>query len=105
MDVQEIREMHAIPMPITLYRAGGWIYGIRYSAAEPPAGCSNDGSMVDDFWPLKRALRSGRGCGSFASGRYRVVLSEEAPLDVLQLEKCRDMGLVRAAAEPVESEA
>ena len=90
----DVSGMYASPVPvpihITFYKSGMWIYGIRYSAAAPPAGCSSDGNMVDDYWHLKRALRS---------GRYRVVLSNDMPLDALQLEKCQAMGLVRATAE------
>ena len=87
----DARGMYESRIPIELYRKGsGWLDGIWYFTTIPFACGTVSNRMVDDFWPLKRAL---------ASGRYRVVLSEDAPLDALQLEKCHAMGLVRAGQE------
>jgi len=89
----DIRGMYASPIPIELYRKGGWLSwldGIWYFTTIPFACGTVSNRMVDDYWHLKRALRS---------GRYRVVLSNDMPLDALQLEKCQAMGLVRAGQE------
>jgi len=91
-----VQKMYASPISVELYRKGDWLDGVWYFTLAPFRCGVVAGPMIGDFWHLKRALQS---------GRYRLEMSDSMPLDPLQLEKCRDMGLVRAAAEPVESEA